>query len=657
MRHLKVVLYVCLLVLLSVPVSGQEVDALDETTNEGELSAFQEENLLASTQGLDPVSLEAFLDGIFTVQLKQYNTPGAVVSVVKNGQVILSKGYGYANVQDEVAASAKESLFRPGSVSKLFVWTAVMQLVEDGRLELERDVNEYLDFTIPYSLATNREGSPSSITLEHLLNHTAGFEDKSQNLFVFTAEEIKPLGQYLKAHLPARVFPPGEIMAYSNYGSSLAAYIVEQVTGQSFASYVQEHIFGPLGMHNSTFLQPVPDSITAHQSQGYAYVTGTFHEGDFEYCQSYPAGGLSSTAEDMAMFMLAHLDSSDANILNPETLQQMHSQSYTHHEQLEGMSHGFMEMERNGYRILTHGGDTFLFHSGLYLIPEENLGIFVSYNGSGATLARKEFFAAFMDRYFPATASADQGQSASGEVPQIAGTYQYTRSNYSTFEGLLRILQPVSVKVEPSGTLLLSTPLETIRYTAGENNVFYGSDNESKLTVAFDDQGAVKYLLPNAPFAMVPAPWYETLGFTAFLLVGYLLLFTGTVIKWVANAFSGRPGQRRMRSPLVPKLVLFAFGALFIVLLGWFTSLAGDLHPTWGVPKMIFRTPSELGILMSLPWLLLALAVSSLVINFQVWNRMYFNLVGRIHFTLLTAWSLAIIWWLFYWRFFHFFWV
>ncbi|MBA4183064.1 MAG: beta-lactamase family protein [Acidobacteria bacterium] len=184
--------------------------------------------------------VEAFLDGIVPLQLEQQDIAGATVAIVKDGKILFAKGYGYADVKNKKPVSAEETLFRPGSVSKLFTWTAVMQLAEQGKLDLDRDVNEYLDFKIPEAF-----GQP--ITLKNILTHTAGFEEQLKDFFA--ADKTNPnLGEYVKTHLPKRIFPSGTTPAYSNYATTLAGYIVERVSGQPFTEYVEQHIFKPLGM-------------------------------------------------------------------------------------------------------------------------------------------------------------------------------------------------------------------------------------------------------------------------------------------------------------------------------------------------------------------------------------------------------------------------
>ena len=206
--------------------------------------------------GLTKQDFETFLDALIPSELRTRNIAGAVVSVVKDGQVLLQKGYGYADFEAKKPVIPDQTLFRPGSISKLFTATAVMQLVEQGKLDLDRDVNDYLDFAIPKTY-------PEPITLRRLLTHTAGFEETLKNLFVARESDMKPLGTYLVNQMPARIFPPGKIPSYSNYGFTLAGYIVERVSGEKFERYIDNHILKPLKMNNSTFDQPLAAAARA----------------------------------------------------------------------------------------------------------------------------------------------------------------------------------------------------------------------------------------------------------------------------------------------------------------------------------------------------------------------------------------------------------
>ncbi|MGH9901573.1 MAG: serine hydrolase domain-containing protein, partial [Pyrinomonadaceae bacterium] len=398
---------------------------------------------------LTAADVEAFLDGIVPLQLGRDDIAGATVAVVKDGQLLFARGYGYADVEKKKPVSAEETLFRPGSVSKLFTWTAVMQLVEQGRLDLDRDVNEYLDFKIP-----DAYGQP--ITLKNLLTHTPGFEGQIKD--VFSVGSASPdLGQYLKTHIPARIFPPGAIPAYSNYGTALAGYIVERVSGRRFDEYIEEHILKPLGMTHSTFVQPLPPHLAPSMSHG--YLLASDEPGQFEVVGPFPAGSLSSTATDMARFIAAHLQDGrlgDARILRPETVRLMHGRLFALDPATNWLAHGFYEESRNGHRIIGHAGDTQYFHSDLHLIPDAGVGFFISYNstGRGDTSPRTMLWEAFLDRYFPHTSPPEPALgSAKEDARAVSGAYLLSLRFESSFFKAFSLIGEFTVSPAEEGMI------------------------------------------------------------------------------------------------------------------------------------------------------------------------------------------------------------
>src|SRR6266850_2493362 len=208
--------------------------------------ATSEPQVAAKAPELAAADLEIFLDGLMPLQLEHADIAGAVVAIVKHGKLLFAKGYGYCDYEKKVPVSPENTLFRPGSISKLFTWTSVMQLVEQGKLDLDRDVNSYIDFKVPATF-----GKP--ITLRNVMTHTPGLEETGKELFVSDAAHVRPLGEYLRDHLPARIFPPGTTPAYSNYATALAGYIVQRISGKPFEQYVSENIYGPLSMPHTTF--------------------------------------------------------------------------------------------------------------------------------------------------------------------------------------------------------------------------------------------------------------------------------------------------------------------------------------------------------------------------------------------------------------------
>jgi CubicO group peptidase (beta-lactamase class C family) len=403
---------------------------------------------------LDRADLETWLDGMVPYALKTGDIAGMVIVVVKDGRVLLQKGYGYADVTKKTPMDPAKTMIRPGSTSKLFTWTAVMQLVQAGKLDLDRDVNSYLDFKIP-----ERFGKP--VTLRDLMNHRAGFEEGLKDILTTDPHALQTNEQYLKDHPRPMLFAPGEAPAYSNYGAALAGYIVQRVSGEPFARYMEHHIFLPLGMTDSTFDQPPPARFTAAMSNGYRTASGA--PMPYELLATAPAGSVTTTAVDMSRFMLAQLQQGSLNgyqMLSPAAAALMQSPSEPAFAPgFDTMAHGFFYQTRNGHLMIGHGGDTIVFHTEMDLLPKDDVGIFYSFNSRGADDAvygaRQGLLDGFMDRYFPApnTPPPPTLASAPKDAQEIAGLYQSSRRIEHGFLSFFYLLQQTSVTADASGVI------------------------------------------------------------------------------------------------------------------------------------------------------------------------------------------------------------
>jgi CubicO group peptidase (beta-lactamase class C family) len=463
---------------------------------------------------LTKADLEVFLDGLIPLQLQNQNIAGAVVSVVKDGQLLLAKGYGYADFAAKKPIVAEETLFRPGSISKLFTAIAVMQLVEQGKLDLDTDVSAYLDFKIPKTY-------PEPITLRRLLTHTAGFEETVKNLFLPRVQQMKPLRDYLVAALPARIFPPGKIPAYSNYGLSLAGYIVQRTSGERFEEYIENHIFKPLKMQSSTFEQPLPKALASRMSQGYLIATKPAKS--FEFVQLAPAGALSTTAADMSRFMLAVLQGGtleDGRILKPETVNEMEKRQFELNPALNGLGFVFMDYSTNGQRIVGHGGDTFWFHSDMFLMPSERVGMFISYNSAGLPrpgAGRDQLKRAFLDRYFPDTRSPERDVDPAvvqKDARAVTGVYQVTRRAETTLLKIAALFGQTAVTKNRDGIITIehaeNSRGELKRWHEVGPLIYHEVDGPDMIGFRRDASGRVnERLLQPAVFEFQRVPWYE----------------------------------------------------------------------------------------------------------------------------------------------------
>jgi len=398
----------------------------------------------------------AWLDGFMPYALQRGNIAGAVVVVVKDGQPLLEKGYGVSDVKTRKPVDPQSTLFRPGSVSKLFTWTAVMQLVQAGKIDLDADVNTYLDFKIPPAF-----GKP--VTMRELMTHSAGFSDAAKDLITSDPKKNRPLGRALLVKwMPARIFPPGTTPAYSNFGAAVAGYIVQRLSGEPFAQYVANHILTPLGMTSSTFIEPLPAGWGANMSKGYQVASGPAHP--FEYISGSPAGALSATGADMGKFMIAQLADGaypGGAILDPKTAQLMHSPQFRPVPNLPAMDLGFYQEDANGHRVIGHAGDTAWFHSDLHLFLDDHVGVFISMNSLGAQGAaefvRASLLRGFADRYFPAAPeNLPTWKDAARDGRTLAGTYIFSRRSDTGWLRLFAMIAPYTIASDKAGILTVS---------------------------------------------------------------------------------------------------------------------------------------------------------------------------------------------------------
>ena len=606
----------------------------------------------------DPAEMEAFLDGIMAVQLEANHVAGAVIAVVKDGKLFFAKGYGYADVKNGKPVIADRTLFRPGSVSKLLTWTAVMQLYEQGRIDLDADVNVYLkDFRIPATY-------PQPVTMKHLLAHTAGFEERVAGALVKEAAKILSLHDYLATHMPARVRPPGTFTSYSNYGTALAGYIVEVVSGIPFETYIERNIFEPLGMRNSSFRQPLPAAFLPDMSVGYTYEDGVFRPHEFEFGNGWaPAGGVSSSALDMAKFMIAHLQDGryeDRRILKEETSEFMHSRLFGHDPRVPGNAHGFWEFDFNGLRVIEHGGDTILFHSQLVLIPGKNVGWFVSCNSPNGN-TRERLFEALLDRYYPADASpagikpAPRGQGSSSRV---SGIYSSARRGYRTYEKLAILLASTRISAAEDGALLLKDETlvlpdlgggEVRRYAEVEPLVFQKVGGQDKIVFKENERGEIAYAFEgkDPTVFLVKLKWYQTPLFHRWLASVCLFLFLTAVPGWPLAALFRAICKRRIEGTRSPRAARWLAGGMSGLLILTALGVAGALSR---YDELFLGVPPLLKICQVLPILAAVLGAVALLFAFRAWKRRYWMPCQRLHYTLVVLAALAFFWFLNFWN-------
>ena len=613
------------------------------------------EHVPSGTHELTPSDLEAFLDGMMPLQLAREDIAGAVISVVKDGKPFFARGYGYSNVERRTPVSADATLFRPRSISKLFNWTSVMQQVEQGKLDLDRDVNDYLDFKIPPAF-----GKP--ITLRNIMTHTPGFEETIQELFVGNSSDLKPLNQYLKEHMPARIFPPGTTPAYSNYATALAGYVLRRVSGEAFDDYIDRHIFQPLQMSHCTTRQPLPDNLKPLMSNGYE--VGSEPAKPFEWVEAGPAGSSSVTAADMQHFMIAHLQDGQyegTQILRPETARLMHSRQLTIAPDMNGMALGFYEETRNGHRIIGHAGDTQYFHSDLHLILDAGVGFFISYNsaGKGETRAREAVWHAFLDRYFPyQSPPAQSPSSAKADAQLVSGRYITSRRAQTTIFKVFTLLSESKISSDSDGTITL----DGLKDLNGKPKklqeigplMYRAANDQDRVAFKRDDSGRLVLVTDFPVFVFERSPWNENSGFNLPLIISVLAIMLLTLLLWpIAALVRRRYGQKLDLTNQQRRLRLLVwlaclFDLLFVVGFAVFFTMSdkdiGLLSPRFNPLLRIIQIVGWIGVLGTLAALYNALR------SWQEQGRWFWS---KLADSLVALACVAFVWFVFTWNLLH----
>ncbi|NJS13322.1 MAG: beta-lactamase family protein [Sphingopyxis sp.] len=531
---------------------------------------------------------EAWLDGFFPALLARDQIAGAAVVIVKDGQILTQRGYGFADVAAERRVDPANTMFRIGSISKLFTWTAVMQLSEQGRLDLDRDINGYLDFNIP-----SYAGRP--ITMRQLMQHSGGFEDNYKYLIIDHPEDRRltfGLQRYVKDWTPTRVYAPGATTTYSNYGTALAGYIVQRVSGLPFETYVERNIFGPLAMAHSTFQQPVPAQLRPFLAHGYDTMRG--ERQSFEFVPPTSAGSASASATDMGQFLIAHLQRGrfgNNQLLRPGTAALMQDSDLRRTAHLPGFALGFYRMDRPGLRVIGHGGDTQFAHADMMLFQDKGVGYFVVINSSGNARWRETFFDEFVRRYFPAAASAPtRFRPRPDHAEAIAGVYHTNRRSISGPMAFVNLLGQFEVVVNPDGTVTGIAGVDDPGGTKWRevDDYLWQEVGGSRRFAAAVDGGRVSHIQlgwipPVLLFEKVPAAQNGTLNII--IVVGALLILLVAIGNWIARplvrrayGISTNPEWPRSIS-VVRRLIMFCAVAAVIgtVLMLFVMTIAGGV--------------------------------------------------------------------------------
>ena len=590
---------------------------------------------------------ELVADSVISSFMRQYRPAGVTLAIVKDGKPIVLKGYGVADPEtDNRPIDPRKNLFRIGSISKTFTWIAVMQLVEQGKLDLDENVNSYLKaFQLP-----EPHGVP--LTLNDIMAHRSGFEDGGAGyMLVGDPARTQILEELLRTEIPAQIYPPGTVTAYSNYASALAGHIVENVSGMAFNDYVDEFITGPLQMNHTTFREPegavasadgpMDPALEPDVTPGHVFAGGRPQAIGFEYIQSVgPAGSVHSTAADMARYMIALLHKGEIDgvkILRPETVEEMRKRGFSDRPEAVDFAHGFFNGKMHGYEYFGHGGGTSGFFSIMEFSPELDFGVFASVNTTVGFSQFKDIPSLIVGELFgdnPASTNEEFMLSAE-EMQKFAGEYIDNRRNFRGVEAILNFFNPAlkaTISVSPDGLLIRRMGAEGSAWKPAGPFAFRNFSNPDEvMTFVQDDSGAiVRFNSELGHKSFERSTYFAKPDFL------YLSALTSLVLTFstFAAAFMRRRTNKGMNVSPYSALALYAgFLCIVIIVMGVsaILEIAGagvrvtQEFPLDGTRAFLMATPVAL-----ISWTAMALSVIPVWIstNFTFWRKAHYSLLA-----------------------------
>lgn len=595
--------------------------------------------------------LAAFFDAFFAARLKQKGLYGAVCVLVRKGQVLLCRGYGYADPMTNRPLDVARATLPVASIAKALTATAVMQLVDRGELDLHADVNRYLQ-----GVKLEVVGEP--ITIGHLLSHTEGFQERNLGIVALSPEQLATLGDFFRAGMPKPVIPPGQRITYGNWASGLLGLVIEQVTGKRFDQFVAESLFQPLGMAGSTFAQPPAPAIAERCIRECTpQKGGGYQEAPHVFAQMAPAGGMHTTGPDMGRYLIAMAGDGSCDgqrILSAAAVQAMHQVRFRPHPEMPGITYGFFEEFRNGRRVLRRDGDSVGAWSRIYLMPEEETGLFFLVAGSEE--ARHELTAAFFDRFYPAAERRGE-PGAAGDVGQYAGIYRYVQHNRDTFTKLQTLfVGQIKVQAHPDGSLTVTALAAGDVYGGFEgtsvwqpagNRLFRREDGNAQIAFGQDADGRVTQMYSSMRYmgSYDRLRWFEAAPFHMAFLVVSLLLFLGAAVLFGALPLFGVIGAGL---PVAVMGLYGLLGAAFCGLLVPAMFLIGNVGGSF--PAYGFGVNGWLRGTLTIPLITTPLTAALLWGSWAMWTAGTWGVGVQVFYSLVTAVACLLIWWVRHWN-------
>lgn len=611
--------------------------------------------LVCNAQAIEssgPYPLDDFADSYISKYIEHEQHTSVALAIVKDGEIVFSKGYGKANLEENTGVSARESIFRIGSISKSFTCTAVLQLWEKGLIDLHEDVNTYLnDVKVPNTF-------PEPITIHDIMTHTSGFEESFfGHMLVGNVDEIMPLGEALEKHMPKRVNPPGEHPSYSNYAVSLLGLVIENVSGEPFEQYMFEHVLSPLKMENSSFEQPLPQKLSKKMAHSYKNLGGNLVPREFTLMTNYaPAGGMSTTANDMAQFILFQLGNADSNsgdkILQSQTMDLMQNRQYGVHVLLPGLNYGFMQENVNGHLIFGHSGQTPYYISDLVIDPMNKVGIFIASTGLNSHDLVSDFAPEFYEKFIPSKKNHFSvlnmdSKTFSESLVGYSGQYFNWWGNFSQIEKLNHLIEGITIKSLDENTLLisgLSTDNSVEEYTRVDKHLFRKIGGNGLITFRENAEGEITKMFDSYDTTQTyeKGSFYFFNTFNIPLVVGSFVIFLLTLLQQVYFRSKGLKAQKSIKT--------IRLLATTNALVNMGIALGGAIFGFFFGVQLMYAVPWTFYVLLTLPLISCVLVVFLLAHIPAMWRKNFLSNQSKLFYAANTIAGLCMIWFYYFWN-------
>ncbi len=603
--------YVCLSVFAMVFTAHSFAQATNEINTQ-------------NTVAIDQEAIQKFTDGFFKAQVNNKRIPGAFIAMVKGDNVIMQSAYGLADIANKTKMDSHNGIYRVASISKAYTNIAIIKLINDGILKLDDDIQQYLPEIEIYKTFSE------PITIADLLSHVEGYEEYYIETIVKDGNPIPSLKDYLQRNQPARVYKPGQELTYGSHGVALLGRIAENVTGKSFEDFIADSFFAPLGMTNSSFVQPIPSSQREKLVKEYNKDKNGFKEVKLVYPVIPPPGSGYSSGDDIVSF-LKFINSGGADYLSKESFKLITEQAYSPNKNLAGITHAFFEQELNGLKTITRNGDGTAFRSTIFHIPKYNLSFMFIYNVDDNKL-RNEYVKQLMNRFFPYNYDANAKHALSSYRPDyksLIGTYKPIQSAKNgivklqiLFAGKIKVLQSEneSLIIDPgeNGDIYGGFE-EKMEFIHIGNNTFVGQDGNNK--IVFYKKNGKLFLASGFGYHGVfektsfwENPYLHVLlaiVWAVAMLLAFLLIIFWLIKKILALA-NGKRGAKVIHYSgfLWGFIAVQVLSAVYTLGVNYHLLLGDGSSFEFGIPYYFLRVSPAINFFLKLPYLIIVVILA-----------------------------------------------